>query len=375
MMKIALVANTDWYLYNFRLTLAHYLRQQGFEVTLISPPGDYVGELEGQGFPWLSWSVGRQSISPLAEFPALLRLVKIYRKLRPNLVHHHTIKPVLYGSLAAQWSGVHGIVNSITGRGYVFGSQQARARFAHLVSHTLYRQAFKSPKSIAVFENQADQQYFIDKGFVPPDRTRFIASVGVDPQRFRPSPFPDGVPTVAMAGRLLWDKGVQVFVDAARLLHSEGLARFILVGAPDPGNPSSIDPDQINAWVEEGVIEWWGWQADTRIVFAQSHIIVLPSSYGEGIPVVLLEAAASGRAVVASDIPGCREAVQTGYNGLLVPPNDALALAQALRTLIADPERYRRMGANGRQLVLARFTVSQVNAETLALYQQLLSNH
>lgn len=373
MKKIALVANTDWYLYNFRLSLANYLREQGYEVTLISPPGDYVRELQRQGFPWISWPVSRQGISPPAELPALFGLMKIYRQLKPDLVHHHTIKPVLYGSLAAQWCGVGGVVNSITGRGYVFGSRQLRARIAYQAVKHLYRLAFKPPNAVAVFENRFDQQVFIDQGFVPESQTRFIAGVGVDQQRFRPSPLPAGIPIVTMVGRLLWDKGVHVFVDAARLLRADGIARFILVGAPDPGNPGSIDPSQINAWVSEGIIEWWGWQDDTHTVYSQSHMVVLPTSYGEGIPVVLLEAAASGRAVVASDTPGCREAVRPGYNGLLVPTDDAPAVAGALRTLIADIDLCARMGANGRQLVLEQFTVGQVNAATLEVYRQLIS--
>jgi glycosyltransferase involved in cell wall biosynthesis len=371
MKKIILAANTDWYLFNFRLSLARYLREAGFDVILVSPPGKYAQKLIEQGYSWHAWPVTRQSISPVAELPAVFKLARLYRLEKPDLVHHHTIKPVLYGSLAARWARVPGVVNSITGLGYVFISQQARARMAGWAARSLYRQAFQNPQTVAIFENESDRDFFLQQGFLRESQTRLIASVGVETERFTPTSLPPGSPVVVMAGRLLGDKGVHTFVEAARILGTRVAARFVLVGVPDAGNPTSIPVEQIETWVREGIVEWWGWQEDMQVVYAQSHLVVLPS-LGEGVPVVLLEAAACGRAIVASDVPGCREVVSPGFNGLLVPVNDVPALAHAMQQLIGDPALCSRMGSYGRRLVEERFTAAVVNAATLAVYRQIL---
>jgi glycosyltransferase involved in cell wall biosynthesis len=172
---------------------------------------------------------------------------------------------------------------------------------------------------------------------------------------------------------MLWDKGVGTFVDAARLLSSKISARFVLIGEPDEGNPASIDPEMMKRWVDEGIVEWWGWQADMRSVFASCHLVTLPS-YGEGIPTVLLEAAASGRAIVATDVPGCRDVVVDGSTGLLVPQQDPTALAEALETLINNPNMRKAMGKAGREIVDRRFSTTRINDETYRIYQKLRFN-
>jgi glycosyltransferase involved in cell wall biosynthesis len=330
-----------------------------------------VAKLQRAGFRGLAWPVGRQSISPLKELPAVLSLWQIYTQEKPDLVHHHTIKPVLYGSLAANRSGVPAVINSITGLGYVFMSRQPRARLANAVAGYLYRKAFANPGAVAIFENESDRQFFLKQGFLREEQTQSIASVGVDTEWFVPQPLPSGAPVVILAGRMLKDKGVETFVEAARLIGTQAGARFTLVGRPDPGNPTSIPEGQITQWVQQGVVEWWGWQDDMQRVYAQSWVVVLPS-LGEGVPVVLLEAAASGRAVIATDVPGCREVVIPGYNGFLVPVNDPSSLAHAMQPLIQDPASCSQMGMNGRQMVEEKFTAAQVNAATLAVYQQAL---
>jgi len=371
MLKIILAANTDWYLYNFRRTLALYLRDQGYEVTLLSPTGTYVSILQQDGFRHINWHVGRQSVTPWNELPALVSLLKIYRQERPDLVHHHTIKPVLYGSLAARMAGLSGLVNSITGRGYVFLSKEPKAWLLKGIARPLYRAAFNHPNQAAIFENEEDRQYFIGEKIIPAAKTWLISGVGVDTHRFTPVPEPAGIPVVLLSSRLLWDKGVGVLVEAARLLRKTTPVRVVLVGAPDPGNPASIPEEQIKAWVSEGVIEWWGWQSDMNAVYQQCTLFTLPTMYGEGLPTALLEAAACGRPLVASDMPGCRSIVIDQLNGLLVPPGDPVALAQALAKLLADADLRGRMGAASRQLVLEKFTVEKVNQATLAIYREL----
>jgi glycosyltransferase involved in cell wall biosynthesis len=371
MPKVILAANTDWYLYNFRLSLARFLREQGLEVVLVSPPGRYADNLRSSGFRWLPWELGRQTLAPWTEARALLQIEKIYRQEKPHLVHHFTIKPVLYGTLAARRLHIPAVVNSITGLGYVFLSQELKARLLRQVVTAAYRMAFRHPNNAAIFENEADRQVFLRLALLKPERSFVIEGVGVDAERFTPSAEPDGTPLVVLPARMLWDKGVGTLVEAARLLRSRLEARFALVGEPDPGNPANIEESYLHAWTKEGVVEWWGWQADMPGVFAKSSLVTLPS-LGEGVPTVLLEAAASGRAIVATDVPGCREVVKPGLNGLLVPPQNAPALAEALYRLLSDPDLRGKMGAAGRQMILDKFTTARVNPATYDVYRRLM---
>jgi glycosyltransferase involved in cell wall biosynthesis len=371
-MKIILVANTDWYLFNFRTSLARFLREQDFEVVLVSPTGKFAPQLQNSGFRWIPWQVGRQSLSPWKELTSFIKLVQIYQKEKPDLVHHFTIKPVLYGSLAAQITRVRGIVNAITGLGYVFLSHEAKARWIQRGVRLFYRQIFSRPHCAAIFENDTDRQRFIQDRLVPASQTWLIEGVGVDPEYYSPVPEQEGKPLVILPARMLWDKGVGTLVEAARILYPQQKARVALVGEPDPGNPSNIDAATLESWVREGVVEWWGWQQDMRAVYQASHIVTLPSM-GEGIPTALLEAASCARPIVASDTSGCRDVVLHGVNGLLVPRNDPPALAAALEQLVCDPELRGRMGRAGRQMVLERFTNVQINEKTLAVYLHALS--
>lgn len=372
MSKVILSANTDWYLYNFRLSLAQALRQQGFEVLLVSPPGKYTSQLQEHGFRWLAWQIGRQTLAPWEELGALLQLVRIYRREQPLLVHHHTIKPVLYGSWAARLAAIPAVVNSITGRGYIFLGEDSKARFLRHVVKPFYWGAFRSRNCAVIFENDYDRQFFLSEKLVPSEKSWLIEGVGVDLHRFVPVEEPQGLPVVVLPARMLWDKGVGVFVDAARILQAMTRVRVVLVGEPDPGNPKTVHRSALEKWVQEGVVEWWGWRQDMKTVYASSHIVTLPS-LGEGVPTVLLEAAASGRPIVATDVPGCREVVSHGVNGFLVPPNDAESLAKALYELITDPDLRGRMGASGRKLVSERFSDTKINADTLAVYRQVMN--
>lgn len=375
MKRVLLCANTDWYLYNFRLALARYLRQQGLEVLLVSPSGAYVAALQAEGFQWVDWGVGRKSMLPWQELPALLKLAGIYRRLQPDLVHHHTIKPVLYGSLAARLAGIPRIVNSITGRGYIFLGEESRAKILRLLISPVYRLALSPRHSTVIFENHTDRDYFIQRRLVPAAQTRLIEGVGVDPERYQAFIEPPGPPVVVLAARMLWDKGVGVFVEAARLLKADHpQARFILTGIPDPGNPSSIPEQVLQKWHQEGVVEWWGWQANMPAVYRQCHIVTLPTVYGEGVPTTLLEAAACARPLVTSDTPGCDQVVAEGVNGFRVPPNDPAALARALERLLVDPALRGRMGQASRELVLQKFTYEQINRATFAVYQEVKSS-
>ena len=367
--KILLVANTDWYLYNFRLSLARFLQKRGVEVVLVSPEGRFTSQLDEKGFKWVEWRLGRSSVAPWSEAASLWQLATIYRREKPALVHHFTVKPVLYGSIAAKFSGIREVVNSITGLGYIFEGKGTKARWVKPIANGLYRFASGWSKSENIFENQSDQQFFIQNRFTRNGQTHLIESVGVDTDYFSPLPEPKGIPVIVLAARMLWDKGVGVLVDAARLLKEKVDARVVLVGEPDPGNPSNIEPEILHRWVEEGIVEWWGWQTDMRSVYARCHIVTLPSLH-EGSATGLLEAAATGRPLVATDIPGCRLFVRDGENGLLVPLNDPLALSKALEKLVCNPEIRQKMGSAGRKLVLENYTDEKVNQATWEVYRK-----
>ena len=372
--RILLVANTDWYLFNFRLSLALYLVQQGLEVVLVSPAGEYTRALQEKGLRWIEWKVGRQTLAPWKELHSVYQLMRIYHQEKPALVHHCTSKAVTYGSLAAMLSRVPGVINNITGLGIMFTRQDAKARAVRQMMQFLYWLAGRHPNCETIFENPADRDFFVSKGLTSADRTWLIEGVGVDVDTFVPQPEPEGVPVVVLPARMLWEKGVGVLVKASPLLKKKAQARLALVGKPDQGNPDTVDEPTLKRWVDEGVVEWWGWQADMKSVYARCSIVTLPSSYGEGVPTSLLEGAASGRPIVASDIPGCREVVVHGENGFLVPPGNAEALADALAILVNDADLRRKMGNAGRQRVLERFSKTRINAATLVVYQKVLGS-
>ena len=372
MTKIVLSANTDWYLYNFRLSLAQTIIDQGFDLLLLSPPGPYGETLRSMGMRWETIDLSRRGLNPFVEALTFLQYVKIYRRERPDLVHHFTLKPVTYGSLAAKTVGVSNVVNSITGLGYLFVNPGRRAPLIRLIALPLLWIVLRSRRGRTIFQNERDADLFESLRLVDPNGYTIIPSSGVDVERFRPSPEPEGEPIVLLAARMLWDKGVGELVEAARILRRQEIpGKVVLVGDVDIGNPATIEESQLRSWQQEGVVEWWGHQDDMPGVMARCHIVALPS-YGEGVSRTLIEAAAAGRPIVASDVPGCREVVRDGWNGLLVPPKDPQALAEAIGRLLVDPGLRARMGEAGRQLAVERYSDKIINAETLRLYATVL---
>jgi len=371
-LKIILSANTDWYIYNFRLSLAKAIKQAGAEILLISPPGSYASRIREQGFDWKPLNISRRSMNPLQELATLLAYLALYRRERPSLVHHFTIKPVLYGSLAARILNVPAVVNSVTGLGYVFVNPGRSAALLRILVKPFYRIALSAHHSRVIFQNQRDRDLFVGQELVSTDRTLIIPGSGVDPNQFKPRLEPLGGPVILMASRMLWDKGVGELVEAARLLHQRGIAgKIVLVGGTDEGNPASVSSSQLRKWQDEGIIEWLGHRDDMPGIMASAHIVVLPS-YGEGLPKVLIEAGAAGKPVVATDVQGCRDIIQHGVNGLLVPPKNAVALAEALDQLIDDAELREKMGVEARKLILESYTNDHINRQTLELYRKMI---
>ncbi|OPY07490.1 MAG: N,N'-diacetylbacillosaminyl-diphospho-undecaprenol alpha-1,3-N-acetylgalactosaminyltransferase [Syntrophaceae bacterium PtaB.Bin095] len=324
------------------------------------------------GIRLIPFDLSRKGMNPASELAVLARLVALYRKEKPDIVHQVAMKPVLYGSLAARLSGVSRVVNALAGLGYIFTSDQPKARFLRPVIGSAFRGLLNSRRSRLILQNQDDRAKFIRKRFISEKRIRLIRGSGVDTAVFVPTPEPPGVPVVILPSRMLWDKGVREFVDAAGQLKKRGIsARFVLVGDADPHNPSAIPTEQLTAWHAEGAVEWWGRRDDMPAVFEQSHIVCLPS-YREGLPKVLLEAASCGRPIVTTDTPGCRDVVRQGENGLLVPVRGTAELADALQLLIEQPELRKKMGCKGREIVVSEFALEKVVAKTMNIYRELL---
>ncbi len=365
-MKTVFFANTDWYLYNFRLDLAKFLRNHGWEVVFMAPPGEYGDRIEREGFRLIPFEFSRKGINPFTERQTISRIRKIYEIEKPDVVHQFTIKCVIYGSLAAKKSGISTIINSITGLGYVFLGTTIDAKILRYITTSLYKVALKNTQII--FENPDDAVLFEKLSLVDKKDVAVILGTGIDTDVFVPIPPPDSLPLAVLPARMLWDKGIGEFVKAAAILRGKGIrARFALVGKKDEGNPSSISYDQLTRWQKENIVEWWGWQEDIATVFSMSDIVCLPS-YREGLPKVLIEAAACSRPIITTDVPGCKEVVVHGENGLLVPVKDPEALASALETLLLDRELRIRMGIAGRKRAVEIFSTRQVNAETLSVY-------
>lgn len=373
--KVIFFANTDWYLYNFRLPLAKAIRDRGGEVVMISPPGPYGERLGREGFRWISLPMVRKSLNPLQEVKIVLALARIYRQERPTLVHHFTLKCVIYGSIAARLAAVPFIVNAAAGLGYVFTSRHAKARILKPFVKVILSAVLRSRDSRLIVQNPDDGDQLVQHKLVEKKRVRLIRGSGVNTELFTPNypVLPQTPLRVLLATRLLWDKGVREYVDAARSLKAGGVElEFLLAGTGDNGNPASISDKQIEAWVREGVITPLGHVEDMRLLLATTDMVVLPS-YGEGVPRILLEAAACGLPIVTTDVPGCREIVVHGKNGLLVSPRDAASLASAIRQLAEDSDLRADMGRAGREIAQTEFDERRVIAETIAVYDELVT--
>lgn len=379
MSKVILFANTDWYLYNFRLSLARELRDLGHEVVLLSPPGEYGPLLRELGFRWEPLPMVRRSLNPLRELTLVMWLVGFLRRERPDLVHGFTIKCAVYGALSARLAGVVARVSAVAGMGYVFSSRDLKAGLLRPVVRQVMRLALSGKGSMVILQNPDDLALFRKANIVDERAIRVIKGSGVNVSRFSARPEPTELENaqplrVVLAGRLLWDKGIAEYVEAARILKGEGrTVRCILAGTPDPGNPAAVDETLLRGWIDEGLVEWLGHVSDMPKLFAQTDVAVLPS-YREGLPKSMIEAAACALPLIITDAPGCREVVSIhGEEGLIVPVRDGRALADAIRLLDDDRALGRKLGLAARQKALREFDERIVIERTLAVYREVLA--
>lgn len=374
-LKILFFANTDWYLYNFRLGLAKYLVARGVQVIMVSPPGPYGELLQAEGFQWIPVPMERRSLHPVMEIKFLWQLFRVYRKVKPDIVHHFTIKCVVYGGMVAHFARTCNVVASVTGLGYVFIGKDILAKILRPIVRLFLKVAMNGSNRRLILQNPDDRELFLSAGLVDDKDIRLIAGSGVNIEKFKPASLAKysaiNPIRVVFAARLLWDKGIREFVDAAQILHAEGInAEFIIVGDADPGNPASVPEETLEIWQQLDSIQLSGHSSDMAALFETTDIMVLPS-YREGLPRGLIEAAAAAIPIVTTDAPGCREVVDDGVNGYLVPVRDAVSLANAIRKLINNPELAIKMGIAGREKAIAEFDEQIIFDQTLQVYHEI----
>lgn len=372
--KVAFVVTESWYFLSHRQPLMRACREAGWDSVLLTR----VRAADRDALtPYRVVPLGldRASRNPMRELLSLIELIRILAREKPDIVHLVALKPVLYGALAA-WLLGRDAVCALGGLGSLFvGGGGWRARLRRLVIAAM-RMLLKRRRVRMILQNDDDRASLLDAGVIAPGQVTLIRGAGVDLDRFRPLPEPDGPPVFVLPARMLRDKGVADLVAAARLLRARGVAcRVWLAGAPDPDNPTSLSPDELNAWQAEGLVEWLGHRADMPALWARAHVCVLPSFYREGVPKALLEAAACARPIITTDMPGCRDVVTPEIEGLLVPPRDPEALAQAMARLAGAPDLRRTMGAAARRRAEAEFGERGVMDRTMALYRAILSQN
>jgi glycosyltransferase involved in cell wall biosynthesis len=370
MRTLLFLLTEDWFFASHFWVRALAARKAGWRVILVARESEATARIRESGIEVIPVDFQRRRLNPLAEARFVLQLAAVYRAVKPDLVHHIALKPIVLGGLAARLAGVKAIVNAPVGLGFVFSSDKLLARILKPLVSLGLRLTLTPRNAVAVFENPDDLEALTAAGMVRRGAAELIRGAGVDIEKFHPTPEPAGPVRVVLVARMIREKGIPDFVEAARLL--KGRAEFLLAGAPDEGNHNALTAAELRAWEAEGLVTWLGPVKDIAGLLASAHIACQPSTYREGLPKSALEAMAAGKPLVATNIPGCREAVVDSVTGFLVPPHDPSALAAALARLIDDPTLRARLGAAGRARVEENFSDSIICARTLAVYDRLV---
>ena len=369
MPKLLYLISEDWFFCSHFMARALAAKSAGFDVVVLTRVGTQADAIRAHGIRVVAWPHDRKSLNPWHELKSIAHVLRVYRTERPDIVHHIAIKPIFHGTIAALLANIPHIVNAPVGMGYIFSSSDRRARLLRGPVSLALRLLLNPRRSQVIFENPDDLRHLTASGAVRAKAARLIRGAGIDLSVFVASPEPDQIPEVVLPARMLWDKGVGDFVAAAQQLKARGIqARFVLAGASDPSSFAAIPESTLTGWAREGAVDYLGFCSDMPALLARSAIVCLPSTYREGLPKVLLEALATGRPVVTTDVEGCRETVLPDVNGLLVPPRDPARLADALQKLLSNPPLRLAMGKASRALAEAEFSQEKINAETLNVY-------
>ncbi|QQE64614.1 glycosyl transferase family 1 [Leptolyngbya sp. BL0902] len=368
-----MIVNVDWFFLSHRLPIALGAIEAGYEVHIATGITNCLQEMQSYGLRVHPIILTRGDTSVAKTLILGAQILKLLSTLKPDILHLVTIKPVLIGGILARLCRTPSVVSAISGLGFTFTDKSTKANLIKRLVSYLYQQAFGHKNLQVIVQNSNDLVTLQKITKLPEQRFTLLPGSGIDLKKFYPQPYPTGKPIVMLASRMLMSKGVQEFVEAARYLSQEKEvdARFVLVGSPDPYNPTSLTEEQLIHWQQESIIEWWGHRTDMAATINEAHIIVLPSSYGEGLPKVLIEAAACGRPIVTTNIPGCRDAIEANVTGFLVPVKDVDALAAAMESLILDPQQRASMGQAGRQRAEAYFAIEDIVAAHLRIYSEM----
>lgn len=370
--KIVYLVSEDWYFCSHRLPLGIAAREAGAEVIVATRVNDHRAQIEAAGLRIAPIEMQRSGTNPLTDLSTIQQIIELYRREKPDLVHHVALKPILYGGYAAKRVGVPAIVNAVAGMGFIFISNSLFARTARPLIARAQRALMNRANTRTILQNPDDVEMYTQRIGVSPNRLTIIPGAGVDIDQFTVVPEPFAVPTAVCVSRMLRDKGIHELVAATRLLHAKGVELRVRLVGPTDENPASIPRATLAEWNREGVVEVVGPSEDIAGEYARAHIAVLPS-YREGLPKSLLEAAACGRPMVATDVPGCREVCIDGETGLRVPARTIEPLADALERLVLDPALRQRLGENARHRAETIFAEKIINAQTLALYEEMLA--
>jgi glycosyltransferase involved in cell wall biosynthesis len=368
--RIVYLVSEDWYFLSHRLPMARAARTAGYEVHVATHLNGEGARIEAEGFHLHALDWRRGSFNPFNIISIVRQVRSFYRALQPDLVHHVALQPSIIGSLAALGMPFPRL-NALAGLGFGFTSATLKGKVLRPLLSAMLRFLFRRPEAAVLVQNPDDRSAMMSLGIVP-DRIFMVGGSGVDTERLKPLPEPSGPVTAAFVGRLLDDKGVRTLIEAHALLNKRGEdIRLLIAGDRDPANPTSIGEDEIESWKKRPNLEVLGFVEDVAKVWARAHIAVLPSRR-EGLPLSLLEAAACGRAIAATDVPGCREIARPGLNALLVPPDDAAALADALTALARDGQLRQSFAAAGRLLAENEFSSAQIGRQIVAVYDHLM---
>jgi len=356
-----------------RLPIAVAARNIGYKVHIVSASSKFAYKVTDLGFTHHIVSLERSGQNIFHELKTLRQLHRVFRTVKPSIVHLITIKPVIYGGIIARITGVNNVVSAVSGLGTVFVGHNLFSRFRKFIIVSLYKSAFKSKNLAVIFQNPDDRDTLLTTGALNSSQVRMIRGSGVDLQDYPYTEEIEKGAVVVMAARLLRDKGVFEFVEAARQIKARNVnVTFRLIGSPDFGNLTSVTENDLDFWLREGLVELLGYRTDIAKQYTAANIVCLPS-YREGLPKGLIEAAACSRAVITTDVPGCRDAITPNVTGLLVPPKNVEALANAIELLITNPKQRLAMGIAGRKLAEEAFTIEHVVDQHLEIYKELLS--
>ncbi len=361
----------DWFFASHFLQRGLAAKAAGWRVVLVARESAATAAIRAAGIDVVPVPFIRRRLNPFAELAFTLHLARVYRRLKPDLVHHIALKPIVIGGLAARLAGVRAVINAPVGLGFVFSSDRLLAKILKPLVSLGLRLTLTPRGAKVIFENPDDLAALTAAGMVRPEAAFLIRGAGVDITAFAPAPEPPPPVRIILIARMIREKGVADFAAAARLL--KGLADFVLVGAPDPGNPNTVTEAELRGWEAEGILTWLGPRRDIADLLRGAHIACQPSTYREGLPKSALEAMAAGKPLVATDIPGCREAVVDGATGFLVPPRDPPALAAALRRLIEDPALRQKMALAARARAVEQFSDAIICQQTLLVYDAAIS--